>query len=167
MGVARDEKQHSLRMGFCVTERKVFISDFITGKRMLNYQTPSSHLGEKNVPNDYFTDLALRTAFFSAPCETAYRTKCQWSLPRASPSWTFSLAEVVNKTLCPGFCWMKESLCCWSHNPSSPSSSNSFHLSLAACLCTRHSSNAYSLTTRGKCQVLSRGGKVSQLCIQM
>ena len=30
-----------------------------------------------------------------------------------------------------------------------------------------HSSNAYSLTTRGKCQVLSRGGKVSQLCIQM
>lgn len=39
-----ERKQHSLRMGFRVTEYKVLISDFITGQGMIDYQTPSSHL---------------------------------------------------------------------------------------------------------------------------
>lgn len=43
-GKERNEKQQSLRIGFCVTEYKVFISDFITEKGMINDRTPSSHL---------------------------------------------------------------------------------------------------------------------------
>ena len=35
-GKEGNEKQHSLRIGFCVTEYKVFISDFITEKGMIN-----------------------------------------------------------------------------------------------------------------------------------
>ena len=31
-------------MGFCVTEYKVFTSDFITEKKMIDNQTPSYHL---------------------------------------------------------------------------------------------------------------------------
>lgn len=36
-----EQEQHSLRVGFCVTEYKVFIADFMTGKGMTNYQTTS------------------------------------------------------------------------------------------------------------------------------
>lgn len=141
-------------MRFCVTKYKVFISDFITGTVTINYQTPSSHL-EIKIPNDYVLDLALRTASFYAPDETIYRLKHQLNLPRARPS-TFSSVGVVNGELCTGFCWIKkESVLLMSQTAPTPSTPLICSWWTISSPC--QSSNPYSLTMIGKCQVLCRG----------